>query len=401
MVKALNIQNPNSFNLGKKINLLINQLSLGNLNLSSAYVSNINELIKYNVSAWLRTGTGQYIDSNTTLNWYNAEYSYKNKTLTLDSFNYHPTQSRDSVVARTPYQTDYITFHSGLVKITDFNLEKYKKDSALIANTINVTNPVITIYRDKQPPFLGGTIKPLPVDMIQRIQLPVSVQRLNLYDGTLSYTERNAKTRAEGTLHLTHLNGGLSNIKNRNITATDSLTLTLNAYLMDSAQINLRVRESYTDSLSGFLMTLRMKPTSLSFLNPVLAPLSNVIIKSGTIDSFHLRAIGREELSFGEMNMYYRNLRIKLVKDGQEDQSTFLQNAVSFLANTFIIKKNNNGRTGLVYFERLRDRSFFNYIVKMTFSGMATSVGVKKNRKYKKQYERELKERALPAIDFE
>jgi hypothetical protein len=65
-----------------------------------------------------------------------------------------------------------------------------------------------------------------------------------------------------------------------------------------------------------------------------------------------------------------------------------------------VIKKNNKGRTGLVYFERLRDRSFFNYIVKMTFSGLATSVGFKKNRKYRKQYERELQNRNLPPIDL-
>ncbi len=402
LVNNLNLSNPSPFLLGKNRNsLFVNQLSLGNLSLSSAYLSNIDQLIKYNVSAWLKTGTGQYKDSNTTLKWYNAEYSYKNKTLTLDSFNYHPSQPRDTVIARSPFQTDYITFNAGLIKITDFNLDRYKKDSALLANTLSINNPVITIFRDKAPPFRGGTIKPLPVDKIKGIKLPLSIQRLNLYDGTLSYTERNAKTRAEGTLQLTHLNGGLANIKNSNFSSTDSLTITLNAFLMDSAQINLRVRESYTDTLSGFLMTLRMKPTTLSFLNPVLAPLSNVIIKSGRIDSFHLRAIGREELSFGEMKMYYRNLRIKLIKDGEEDKSSFVGNVVSFLANTFIIKKNNNGRTGLVYFERLRDRSFFNYIVKMTFSGMATSVGAKKNAKYRKAYNRELNERSLPPIDFQ
>jgi hypothetical protein len=390
-----------SAEVGKSRNtLLINQLSLGNLNLSSAYFSDINELIKYNVSASLKTGTGKYMDSTTTLNWYNAEYSYKNKALTLDSFNYHPTQPRDSVIANTPYQTDYITFRSGAIKITDFNLEKYEKDSALLANTIAITNPVITVFRDKQPPFRGGTIKPLPVDKIEGIRLPLSIQKVRLFDGTLAYTERNAKTRAEGTLYLTHMNGGLTNIKNRNIEEADSLTITLNAFLMDSAQINLRVRQSYADSLSGFLMTLRMKPTSLSFLNPVLAPLSNVIITSGTIDSFHLRAIGQDQLSFGEMNMYYRNLRIKLIKDGDEEKTNFTRKAISFLANTFIIKKNNNGRTGLVYFERLRNKSFFNYIIKMTFSGMATSVGVKKNRKVRKAYERALKERSLPPIEY-
>jgi hypothetical protein len=68
------------------------------------------------------------------------------------------------------------------------------------------------------------------------------------------------------------------------------------------------------------------------------------------------------------------------------------------LANAFVIRKNNNGKTGIVYFERLRDRSFFNYIVKMTFSGMASSIGVKKNKKYLKQYERQLDIKNLPPI---
>lgn len=402
ILNSLHLENPNTFTFGKtNSNLLLSQLTLGNVNLSSAYLSNMSRLIKYNISAWLRTGTGSFVDSNTTLKWFNAEYSYQNKTLSLDSFSYHPTQPRDSVIAKTPHQIDFITFHSGNLKISDFNLEKYEKDSALIASLVHVTRPVITIYRDKKPPFLGGIIKPLPVDQIKKISMPISIKRIYLDDGHLSYTEKNAKSGAEGTIALTHMNAVISNFKNRDLSATDSLSLSLNAYLLDSAEINLRVRESYTDSLAGFLMTLRMKPTTLSFLNPVLAPLSNVIFKSGTIDSLHLRAIGRDDLSFGEMQMYYHDLRIRLVKEGQEDKRSFGGNVLSYIANLVIIKKNNDGRTGLVYFERLRDRSFFNYIVKMVFSGMATSVGVKKNRKYQKQYERELRERSLPPIVFD
>jgi hypothetical protein len=37
----------------------------------------------------------------------------------------------------------------------------------------------------------------------------------------------------------------------------------------------------------------------------------------------------------------------------------------------------------------------------MTFSGMATSVGAVKNRKYLKKYKRLLEEKSLPPIDFE
>ncbi|MBD0350607.1 MAG: hypothetical protein ICV65_05585 [Flavisolibacter sp.] len=402
LINSAFLQNPNSITIGKKNNTLtLEQAAVGNVALSSEYITDVNRFLKFNVSAWLRTTTGQYTDSTTTLKWYNANYNYSNKTLRLDSFVYYPTQPLDSVIAQTPYQTDYITFRSGALKLTEFNLEEYNKDSALLLNTMQVSNPVLTVYRDKLPPFRSGIIKPLPVDMIRRISYPVSVQRVNITDGMLSYTERNAKTRAEGTLHLTHITGRLRNIKNRDIKDDDSLSLHLDGYLMDSALVNLHVKESYTDSLNGFLMTVRMKPTTLTFINPVLMPMSNVKIVSGTIDSFHLRAIGREHVAIGAMNMYYHNLRIKLIKDGDAEKTTFMTNVLSSLINTFLIRKNNNGRNGVVYFERLRDRSFFNYVVKITFSGMVTSIGVVKSRKYLKRYKRLLEEKDLPPIEFE
>ena len=323
------------------------------------------------------------------------------KILNLDSFQYYPTQSRDSVIKNSKYQTDYITFKSGPVKINEFSLDKYEKDSALVAKTIEFKDPYITVYRDKLPPFYSGNKRALPVGMIRKIPFPVSVRNLKLEDGTILYTEKHPKTRAEGTLSLNHLNLLLRNIKNQNITATDSLELKADTYLMDSALIHLTVNESYADSLNGFLMTMRMTPTTLSFLNPVLAPLSNVVITSGTIDSFQLRAVGKDDLAFGEMKMYYHNLHIKLIKDGDVNKTTFLTRVATTLLNTLLVHKDNNGkRTGVVYFERLKDRSFFNYIVKIAFSGMATSIGVKKNSKYMKQYKRQLKQQNLPPIEF-
>ena len=400
VIDRLYLKNPNSFSLGKNNTLLLKEASFGNLNLSSASVNDVSRLLKDNISAWMRTTTGHYIDSVKTFRWYNAEYSSGKKTLSLDSFQYHPTQSLDSVMAQSKFQTDYITLKTGSLIMDGFDLERFEKDSSMIAENIVINDPVITVYRDKAPPFQAGIMKPLPVDMIKRIAMPVEVGQVNVVNGLLSYTEKNAKTRAEGTLHLTNMQAQLSNVKNRDLEGDDSLLLTLNAYLMDSAQLRLTVKESYTDSLKGFLMNLRLRPTTVSFLNPVLVPLSNVMITSGTIDSFHMRAIGHDELAIGEMNMYYHDLRIRLVKDADENKTSLGGRIATFLANTFIIRKNNKGRTGTVYFERLKDRSFFNYIVKMTFSGMASSIGVKKNRKYMKQYRKALKEKGLPPIDF-
>jgi hypothetical protein len=402
LLTKLYLSNPNSFTTRKGARFSIEQASFGNFQLSSEAITDFNKLARLNVTAWVKTTTGQYIDSNTTLKWFNAGYNATDKVLTLDSFVYHPTLSRDSLIAAIPYQTDYKTFHSGPVKFVGFDLERYNKDSIFIASSINIQRPLISVYRDKRPPFRGGVIKPLPAETIKGITLPVSIGRINLYNGLLTYTELSPKTNKEGTIVLTNLNASLGNITNRGLQQGDSLSLSLDAMLMDSAQLSLRVKESYTDSLNGFLMTLRMKPaSSLTFLNPVFIPLSNIKITSGIVDSLHLRAIGSEYVSLGEMKMFYRNLKIKLLKGGDETRSSFFRNMLSYMANAFVIKKNNNGQSSIVYFERRRDRSFFNYIVKMTFSGMASSVGVKNNKKYMRQYKKELEKGNLPPIRFE
>jgi hypothetical protein len=400
-IDRLHLVNPNSVTIGKNASTLhVDQASLGNLNLSSEYLNNITGLLRSNISAWLRTGTGTYKDSNTTMQWFSADYNYGRKAFHLDSFNYHPTRPLDSVLAHSSYQTDYITLHTGALDLSGFDLDAYEKDTAFIVNTMQVSEPVITVFRDKKPPFLSGTVKPLPADMIANIPFPIAVKVVNVSSGKIFYTEKNAKTRAEGTLLLAKVDAQIENIKNRDIQPNDSLSLSIDALLMDSASLRLRVDQSYTDSLNGFVMDLRMRPTTLAFLNPVLAPLSNVMITSGTIDSLQMRAVGMEDFAFGEMNMYYHDLKIKLVKEGDQNQSSFMTKVVSWLANALIVKKNNNGRKGVVYFERLRDRSFFNYIVKIAFSGMSTSIGVKSNRKMLKRYHKKLADSKLPEIQL-
>lgn len=89
--------------------------------------------------------------------------------------------------------------------------------------------------------------------------------------------------------------------------------------------------------------------------------------------------------------MHYRKLGIQLVKDENPLQCTFSQNMLSFIAITFFVRRNNTKRKGVLYYKHLREHSFVNYVVKITLSSISSSVGVKKNREYIKQYKQELK----------
>lgn len=399
-INNLSLENANGLSIGRsKNNLRFQKASIGNLSLSSDYMPKFGQLMKANVSAWLHIPQGEFSDSSTTLQWYNANYNNSSRILSLDSFVYHPTQTLDSVLAHAPYQLDYITLKTGAVAISGLDIAQYEKDSSFIANTIKIADPVLTVFRDKKPPFSSfKKDKPLPVNMIKNISLPVSVQSVQLEDGTITYSEKNGKSRKQGDLFLTNVNANLENIKNSNLLSSDSLSLTFKAKLLDSADLTLNLKESYTDSLSGFLLTAKIKSADLSIANPVLVPLSNIKITSGILDSVFIRAVGREDLSLGEMQTHYRKLHIQLTKDGDPNESTFMQKVLSVIANIFVIRSNNTKRIGVMYSQHSSDQSFVNYIVQTTLSGILSTIGVKKNSRYIKQYKQELKNSNLPPI---
>jgi len=144
-----------------------------------------------------------------------------------------------------------------------------------------------------------------------------------------------------------------------------------------------------------------MQPQSMLYLNKILPALTSVKLQSGYLDTLTMRAVGQEYLSLGEMRMYYHDLKVQFLKNGSEEKKRFLQGLMTFIANSFVIKNENKKRVGVVYFPRLRDRSFINYYIKIVTSGVASSVGAKKNKRLMRRYNKQLKVRQLPPIDFD
>jgi hypothetical protein len=294
-----------------------------------------------------------------------------------------------------------MTFKTGKINVTKFNLDQYLQDSVLRTGNLSIDQPFFTSYRDKTPPFHAGIIKPLATKLIQKIPFKISIDTIQVTNGMAVYTELNDKTKETGVVPVTRMNGDIFPIKNFDISPTDSLRIRINGYLLDSAWIRLRTRESYLDTLSGFLITLRMRPGSIMYLNKILPALASIKLQSGRLDTLTMRAIGHDNLALGEMKMYYHDLKVQFLKDGKEDKKRFLQGLITFIANSFVIKNENKKRIGVVYFPRWRDRSFINYYIKIVMSGVASSVGAKKNKRLMRRYNKQLKIRQLPPLDFD
>lgn len=401
-INKVDARNFSADSLGKKpANVKVYEGVLKELRLGSEINGSLKKIIEKNPSFTVSGVSGEIISAKNKWNWHNLSFDKPRKSFTVDSFFYEPVATRDEFIAASKWQTDYMTIKTGKISVSKFDLDQYLADSVFRSSTLSIDNPYFTSYRDKRPPFNAGIIKPLAAKLIQKIPEKVSVDTILIKNGTAIYSELNDKTGETGVIPITRINGDIFPIKNFDLTPTDSFRIRLNGYLLDSGWIRLRTRESYLDTLSGFLITVRMRPHSMMYLNQVLPALSSIKLRSGYLDTLTMRAIGRDDISLGEMRMYYHDLKVQFLKDGKQEKKRFLQGLITFIANSFIIKNENKKRVGVVYFPRLRDRSFINYYIKIAMSGVASSVGAKKNKRLMKRYNKQLKVRQLPAIEFD
>jgi hypothetical protein len=400
VLAQLSIRNVQLGGLGPDSGLLdLSSLAVANLAMQSD--QHHREWLNHSPDFQLNQFSGTFKNNKNYFYWRELSYHQAQRLLLLDTFSYTPVQSRDEYIAAHPYQADYIQVQTGKISINNPDLHGYFRDTVANVSTIHIQNPSIKVYRDKHPPFRHGIIKPLPVTMIGRIEMKLQVDSVLLHNGYVEYQELSEKTNQAGTIVFTRLNASLSGIKSHGHNHTDSLRLYADAYLLDSVHVNLRLHESYTDSLAAFHMTTRVGGANLMVLNKIVEPLASVRIKSGYLDSLTLRAVGREYVSYGEMRMRYRKLYVQFLKAGEEEKRSFMTRFISVIANTFVIKARNEHKTGIIYFERLRDRSVFNYMIKMFLSGAGSSIGAKSNKKYVKYYKRELRKQQLPVINLD
>jgi hypothetical protein len=70
----------------------------------------------------------------------------------------------------------------------------------------------------------------------------------------------------------------------------------------------------------------------------------------------------------------------------------------TFFAN--LILPNQQKKPYLIYFRRDREKFIFNYWIKTQTSGFLSTLGIKSNRKYKKQYEEDKLKFSLPPNGF-
>ena len=129
---ALFLKNSKGFVFNIKENhLLLRDISVGGVVLNEDVIKNPFKFFIANPGAWFNTSSANYINKHSSLYIDNIKFNGTKKELKVDSISYHPLLSRDSAIASSHYQMDYIYSNSGEALFTGINLVKLFNENSL------------------------------------------------------------------------------------------------------------------------------------------------------------------------------------------------------------------------------------------------------------------------------
>jgi hypothetical protein len=116
-------------------------------------------------------------------------------------------------------------------------------------------------------------------------------------------------------------------------------------------------------------------------LNPMTKNMGLVEIESGQMQGADFDIQANVKGASGIVHFFYKNLKVKLLKEGENGGIGKRKGFLSFLANSLLIENDNPSkgaapRTARITFERTPAASFFNLLWKGVFIGMRETVGL-------------------------
>jgi len=254
----------------------------------------------------------------------------------------------------------------------------------LHAKSLRIKNGDAKVFMNREmPPGHGDKSGNFPHMALRRLPIETTIDTLKLRGVNIAYTEYNPISQEKGTVHIERLNGNVFNVTNDSASLSRNryAVAELNAYMIRAAQLTIRINFDLLAKNAAFTFKGNIGKMDMVKLNPLAKSLGLVKVESGQIQKIDFDVRANAKGSRGTMHMYYNNLKIELLKEGEDGQPAKKKGLLSFLANTLVVKDENPAkgkpvRTADIVFERPPGASFFNLLWKSVFIGMRETVGL-------------------------
>ncbi|HPH83895.1 MAG TPA: hypothetical protein PLC48_00495 [Ferruginibacter sp.] len=291
-------------------------------------------------------------------------------TMHIGSVSMQPTVSEAAFAASLPVQKDLFNIHLQDIDITGLNTGSLISGNMLDAKLVQL-KPTLKIFNDRTvTASTKSKVGNYPHQLLQKMSMPVHIDKLVIKNGSVAYTERGAISEKKGTVFFNAINGSIVNVSNVKslIAGKPLLVLNVNTLFMGVSQLQTKWTLPLNKTDGSFKITLYTGPFKVSALNPMIEPLGMATLRDGEINSLNANLYGDDLEVKGDLQLLYKNLKMDLLKMDSVEYKK--KGITSFFANLVIQDENpRNGvtRKGTISLERDPTRSFFNLLWKGIF----------------------------------
>ncbi|MDQ8004466.1 MAG: hypothetical protein REI64_06660 [Pedobacter sp.] len=311
------------------------------------------------------------------------EFSASEKKLNIKEFALEPRYSEQDFPKVSGYARDRYSLKLNNIDFYGINLFSYIKKREILAEEMNIADGTLSVFNDNSyPKLLKDKTGRFPHQLLQKINIPITIKKIVLNKLDISYAEFDAKSKQRGRINFNNTSGVISNVTNEQKykKLNPIIEANLESYLMGQGKLNVGFKFNVTAPKADFSYQGRLLNMDGRQLNYITKPLAMLQIKSCLVRSFAFDIKANNDVATGEIEFVYNDLSLGLMKKHEGGERLKRLGILSLLANAMVIYSDNPSDDGKftvapINYQRQPTASFFSYIWKTLFQGVKYSVG--------------------------
>jgi hypothetical protein len=334
-------------------------------------------------------------DSMYTFRIRDIRVNLPHRRIQLDSLTLTPRFARDAFFTRAGVQTDRITLYGKNAVLDNFDPDDLVNNHFLHFGKLSLNRLSMRFERDMHYPR-QEVVKPMPIDLINRIPYLFRIDSVKLNKSMISYFEYEIKSKNPGIFFIDNFNVLAQNMTNHLLPGDSNLVLQFkgSGKLMKQADLDFTLAMPYFAPRRQWWFSAEAGKIDLTQFNPLTQNVLGLSVISGK-GSLQVPMISGDSISsHGSVNFLYNKLKLRLYSRKKSQKSkSILSPFANFFMNR-VVKSNNppflgHVNTGAVYFERVPEKSYINFLWKSNLSGILSTIGF--NNKQQRELIRENK----------
>lgn len=312
------------------------------------------------------------------------EIQTKNQAMQLKKLQFMPRVPVQAFYKKIKHQQDRFEVTTEQISFNKVDWWAIIREESFLVRKVSMVNGTIKIFNDKsQPVDTKSKMNKYPHQLIMKLPFTLKLDTIALNNIDLSYTELNPKSGEKGTLYFDNIQAMITNITNdkEQINTDHFMKIRAKAVFMKKSPVTAGFIFDLAKYKNGnFNVTASLGALQAEALNPITVPLGMLKVNTVNIKSLNVTMKGDNYQGTGTVKMIYDDLNITALKSTGDTLKK--RGLLSFIANTFVIKKENPFknkpiRVETVSYPRNTQKSFFNLVWKTIFTGAGKTVGYK------------------------